>query len=45
MSASISIENLTKYYGKFLALNGLSLNVEPNENIGFFGVWQYLFYL
>ena len=37
MSVPIVIENLTKYYGKFLALDGLTLNVEPNENIGLLG--------
>ncbi len=37
MSASIRIENLTKYYGDFLALDKLSLNVETNENIGLLG--------
>ncbi len=37
MSESIIIENLTKYYGKFLALDSLSLRVEENENIGLLG--------
>jgi ABC-2 type transport system ATP-binding protein len=37
MSESILIENLTKYYGKFLALDGLSLRVEENANIGLLG--------
>ena len=34
MSDSIVIENLTKYYGKFLALDDLSLKVPEKENIG-----------
>jgi len=37
MTESIVIEGLTKYYGKFLALDGLSLNVEENSNIGLLG--------
>lgn len=37
MSASIRIENLTKYYGDFLALDKLNLNVETNEKIGLLG--------
>ena len=37
MTESIVIEGLTKYYGKFLALNGLSLKVEENSNIGLLG--------
>jgi ABC-2 type transport system ATP-binding protein len=37
MSESIVIENLTKYYGKFLALDSLSLRVEENENLGLLG--------
>ncbi len=37
MTESIVIEDLTKYYGKFLALNGLSLRVEENANIGLLG--------
>jgi ABC-2 type transport system ATP-binding protein len=37
MTESIVIEGLTKYYGKFLALNGLSLKVEENANIGLLG--------
>lgn len=37
MSESIIIEDLTKYYGKFLALDGLSLRVEENANIGLLG--------
>jgi ABC-2 type transport system ATP-binding protein len=37
MSDSIVIENLTKYYGKFLALDNLSLKVPAKENIGLLG--------
>jgi len=37
MSDSIVIENLTKYYNKFLALDDLSLNVPEKENIGLLG--------
>ncbi|HEY95283.1 MAG TPA: ABC transporter ATP-binding protein [Dehalococcoidia bacterium] len=37
MTESIVIDSLTKYYGKFLALNGLSLKVEENTNIGLLG--------
>lgn len=37
MSATIVIENLTKYYNKFLALDNLSLSVEENENVGLLG--------
>ena len=37
MTESIVIEGLTKYYGKFLALDGLSLKVEENSNIGLLG--------
>jgi ABC-2 type transport system ATP-binding protein len=37
MPDSIVIENLTKYYGKFLALDNLSLKVPENENIGLLG--------
>ncbi len=37
MSDSIVIENLTKYYGNFLALDNLSLNVPAKENIGLLG--------
>lgn len=37
MTESIVIENLTKYYGKFLALNSLSLRIEENANIGLLG--------
>lgn len=33
----IEIENLTKYYGKFRALNGLNFNVERGEVFGFIG--------
>ena len=37
MSDSIVIEGLTKYYGKFLALDNLSLSVPEKENIGLLG--------
>jgi len=37
MSDVIVIENLTKYYGKFLALDNLSLKVPEKENIGLLG--------
>jgi ABC-2 type transport system ATP-binding protein len=37
MSDSIVIDNLTKYYGDFLALDGLSLRVEEKANIGLLG--------
>jgi ABC-2 type transport system ATP-binding protein len=37
MAESIVIENLTKYYGKFLALDGLSLKVGENANLGLLG--------
>ncbi len=37
MSEAIVIENLTKYYNKFLALNNLSLTVAENENVGLLG--------
>ncbi|OGO01606.1 MAG: hypothetical protein A2Y90_00860 [Chloroflexi bacterium RBG_13_52_12] len=37
MSECIVIENLTKYYNKFLALDNLSLRVEQNEDIGLLG--------
>jgi ABC-2 type transport system ATP-binding protein len=37
MSEAIVIENLTKYYNKFLALKGLSLRVAANENVGLLG--------
>jgi ABC-2 type transport system ATP-binding protein len=37
MSDSIVIEGLTKYYGKFLALDKLDLRVPANENIGLLG--------
>ena len=33
----IVIENLTKYYNKFLALDNLSLTVARNENVGLLG--------
>ena len=37
MGDSIIIENLTKYYNDFLALNELSLRVPEGENIGLLG--------
>jgi len=37
MSEVIVIENLTKYYDKFLALENLNLRVPVNENIGLLG--------
>lgn len=37
MSEPIVIENLTKYYNKFLALDNLSLRVAENENVGLLG--------
>ncbi len=37
MREAIVIENLSKYYGKFLALDNLSLRVAENENVGLLG--------
>lgn len=37
MTESIVIDGLTKYYGKFLALDCLSLKVDENVNIGLLG--------
>jgi len=37
MSEPIVIENLSKYYNKFLALDNLCLRVEENENVGLLG--------
>ena len=37
MSEAIVIENLTKYYDKFLALDNLNLRVPTNENVGLLG--------
>jgi len=37
MSQPIVIENLSKYYNKFLALDSLYLKVEENENVGLLG--------
>ena len=37
MSEPIVIENLTKYYNKFMALNSLSLTVAKKENVGLLG--------
>lgn len=37
MSESIIIENLSKSYNKFMALDNLSMRVEENENVGFLG--------
>ena len=33
----IEVENLTKYYGKFKALDGINLRIEENEIFGFLG--------
>jgi ABC-2 type transport system ATP-binding protein len=37
MNEPIVIENLTKYYNSFLALDNVSLKIEGNENVGFLG--------
>ena len=37
MREPIVIENLSKYYNKFLALDNLCLRVEENENVGLLG--------
>ncbi len=37
MHEPIVIDNLTKYYNKFLALNNLCLRVAENENVGLLG--------
>jgi ABC-2 type transport system ATP-binding protein len=37
MNETIVIENLSKYYNKFLALDNLCLRVEENENVGLLG--------
>ncbi|MDD4923795.1 MAG: ABC transporter ATP-binding protein [Dehalococcoidales bacterium] len=37
MNEPIVIENLTKYYNNFLALDNVSLKIEGNENVGFLG--------
>jgi ABC-2 type transport system ATP-binding protein len=37
MSEAIVIENMTKYYNKFLALDNLSLTVPAKENVGLLG--------
>jgi ABC-2 type transport system ATP-binding protein len=37
MNEPIVIENLTKYYNKFLALDNLSLKITANENVGLLG--------
>ncbi len=37
MSEAIVIENLTKYYNGFLALQNLNLSVATNENVGLLG--------
>jgi ABC-2 type transport system ATP-binding protein len=37
MSEPIVIENLTKYYNKFLALDNLSMRIPENENVGLLG--------
>jgi len=37
MAEPIVIENLSKYYNKFLALDNLSLSVAENDNVGLLG--------
>ena len=37
MREPIVIENLSKYYNKFLALDNLCLKVEEHENVGLLG--------
>jgi ABC-2 type transport system ATP-binding protein len=37
MNETIVIDNLSKYYNKFLALDNLCLRVEENENVGLLG--------
>ncbi len=37
MNETIVIDNLTKYYNKFLALDNLCLRVTENENVGLLG--------
>ena len=37
MSKAIVIENLSRYYNKFLALDNLSLRIGDNENVGLLG--------
>jgi ABC-2 type transport system ATP-binding protein len=37
MSEPIVIENLSKYYNKFLALDSLSLRIRQNDNVGLLG--------
>ena len=37
MREAIVIENLSKYYSKFLALDNLSLRIAENENVGLLG--------
>jgi len=37
MAEAIVIENLSKYYGKFLAVDNLCLTVGENENVGLLG--------
>jgi ABC-2 type transport system ATP-binding protein len=37
MAEPIVIENLSKYYNKFLALDKLSLRVDENDNVGLLG--------
>ncbi|MDP3980577.1 MAG: ABC transporter ATP-binding protein [Chlamydiota bacterium] len=37
MSLAISIQNLTKYYGSFLALDGLHLEIQEGEFFAFLG--------
>src|SRR5262245_55644458 len=37
MEPAISLQNVTKYYKKFKALDGISFEVEPGEFFGFLG--------
>src|SRR5437763_3964083 len=37
MTAAVSVENLTKRYGEFTAVDGVSFDVRPGEIFGFLG--------